>query len=231
MKKIIVVTGGSRGIGNCILSYFSKKKNFQAINLSRSKCRLKNVKNFNCDVSNYTEVKNVIKKIKKIDYLINNAGISSSDKKNYIKNFDEVLKNNLNSSFYCSHEASKKFSKKGGVIINIASINGHLGFPSNPGYVSSKGGIISLTRALALDYNKKKIRVNSISPGYIKTNMTINSYLDYKKSKERLSRTINKRWGFPKDLIGIVELLISEKSSYINGQDFVVDGGWLSKGL
>jgi NAD(P)-dependent dehydrogenase (short-subunit alcohol dehydrogenase family) len=228
---VIVVTGGSRGIGKTILSYFSKNKSIRAINISRSKCNLKNVDNYKCDVSSYEEVIHTFKKIKKIDCLINNAGIAKASKNNYIQNFERIISVNLNSVFYCSHEAYKKFPKKGGSIINIASINAHMGFPSNPGYVSSKGGILSLTKALALDYSKKKIRVNSISPGYIKTDMTLNSYKDIKESKKRILRTISNRWGLPKDLIGIIELLVSEKSSYINGQDFIVDGGWVSKGL
>ena len=84
-----------------------------------------------------------------------------------------ILKVNLNGSFYCSYEALKIFKKKRrGIIINIGSINAYQAFPKNPGYVSSKGGLISLTRSLALDYSRYGVRVNSISPGYIKTNMT-----------------------------------------------------------
>ena len=231
MSKVIVITGGSKGIGKTILSYFSNNKSIKAINISRSKCNLKNVENHKCDVSSYEEVMHTFKKIKKIDCLINNAGIARASENDYIKNFERIVSVNLNSVMYCSHEAYRKFPKKGGSIINIASINAYMGFPSNPGYVSSKGGIFSLTKALALDYSKKKIRVNSISPGYIKTDMTLNSYKDIKESKKRISRTISNRWGKPTDLIGIIELLSSEKSSYINGQDFVVDGGWISKGL
>ena len=88
-----------------------------------------------------------------------------------------------------------------------------------------------LTKSMALDYRKYQIRVNSISPGYILTNMTINSYKNKKQYKDRLNRTILKRWGKPTDLVGIIKFLISEDSSYITGEDIVVDGGWLARGL
>ena len=126
----------------------------------------------------------------------------------------------------------KKIKKKKNTsIINICSINAHQAFPNNPGYVASKGGILSLTRSLALDFSKYKIRVNSISPGYIKTNMTKKSFTSKKKFLERKNRTMTNRWGNPDDLFGIVEYLISKKSSYTTGQDFIIDGGWTSKGL
>ena len=131
--------------------------------------------------------------------------------------------------FYRSIEKIKK--KKDTSIINICSINAHQAFPNNPGYIASKGGVLSLTRSLALDFSKYKIRVNSISPGYIKTNMTTKSFKSKTKFNKRKNRTMLNRWGKPDDLFGIIEYLISTKSSYTTGQDFVIDGGWLSKGL
>ena len=90
---------------------------------------------------------------------------------------------------------------------------------------------MGLTRALANDYGSNDIRVNSISLGYFKTPMTIKIHKLKKRRKIISSRMIIGRWGEPKDLFGLVEYLISELASYITGQDFVVDGGWLAKGL
>ena len=90
---------------------------------------------------------------------------------------------------------------------------------------------MTLTKALAVDYSKIKIRVNSVSPGYIKTKMTAKTYINKKKSKIRIDKTILKRWGEPKDLLGIIEYLISDKSSYVTGQDFIIDGGFTAKGI
>ena len=97
--------------------------------------------------------------------------------------------------------------------------------------MSSKGAVLSLTKALALDYGKYNVKVNSISPGYINEGMSKMSFKDKKKRQERLNRMIIKRWGNPKDLYGAIDFLISDKSNYITGQDLVIDGGWLSKGL
>ena len=139
---------------------------------------------------------------------------------------------NLVVPYILSEKLKKKLLKsKNPSIINVCSINSYQAFPNNPGYVSSKGGLLSLTRALALDYGSYKNKVNSISPGYIRTSMTTKSYNKKVENKKRLSRMVIKRWGKPEDIVGIVEYLISSKSSYVTGQDFVVDGGWLSKGL
>ena len=184
-----------------------------------------------CDISNYNNVKRIFKKLKKIDVLINNAGLTKFSK-NPIDTFDKIIQTNLNSYYYCSHEAISFLRKSSNPsIINISSINAYQAFPNNPGYVSSKGAVLSLTKALALDYGKYNVKVNSISPGYINEGMSKMSFKDKKKRQERLNRMIIKRWGNPKDLYGAIDFLISDKSNYITGQDLVIDGGWLSKGL
>ncbi len=227
---IVVITGGSKGIGENITKNLLKN-NIKVINISRSKCSLPNVTNYKCDISDFKEVKKVFKKINNFDVLINNSGISKFDDNN-INTFNKIIDINLKGLFYCSIEALKKLKKKNNSsIINICSINAHQAFPNNPGYVASKGGVLSLTRSLALDFSKYKIRVNSISPGYIKTNMTKKSFKSKKKFNERKNRTMLNRWGNPDDLFGIIEYLISNKSSYTTGQDFIIDGGWTSKGL
>ncbi len=120
---------------------------------------------------------------------------------------------------------------KSGSIINITSLSSEQGFPNNPGYAASKGGIKAFTKSLAIDLGSKGIRVNCVIPGYIKTDMTINSYNQMKTNKERLERIILNRWGNPDDLIGTFIFLISDASKYITGIDLPVDGGWLAKGL
>ena len=229
--KHIVITGASKGIGFQIANYLSKNNKFKIFNISRSNSKNKKILDYNCDISDYDDVKKAFNKIKKIDVLINNAAISDFSK-NKIENFEKIIKTNLNGSFYCSYEAVKKLKKnKEACIINISSINAYMGFPNNPGYVSSKGALLSLTRSLALDYAKFGIKVNSISPGYIKSGMSITSYKNQKKRMTRQQRTMVNKWGEPKDLFGAIEFLISNKSSYINAQDIIIDGGWKSKGL
>ena len=124
-----------------------------------------------------------------------------------------------------------KNQTSGGVIINVTSINAELAFPDNPAYQACKGALKQLTKSLALDFSKYKIRVNSIGPGYFRTKMTEKSWNDKKKRKQRTERTIMKRWGVSDDLIGAIIFLTSNASSYITGQDIYIDGGWLIKGL
>jgi len=231
MLKNIVITGASKGIGEKIANYLCSIENHKVINIARRKNKNPKIQNLLCDVSNYNEVKKTFKKIKKIDVLINNSGITKFSK-NYVKNFDQIIKTNLNGYFYCSTEALRFFKKKkGSSIINISSINAYQAFPNNPGYVSSKGAIISLTRALALDFGSINVRVNSISPGYISEGMSLKSFKNSKSKKQRIDRMIIKRWGTANDLFGAIEYLISEKSAYVTGQDIVIDGGWVAKGL
>jgi NAD(P)-dependent dehydrogenase (short-subunit alcohol dehydrogenase family) len=228
MKNIVFV-GGSKGIGKEILKYLSKKHII--FNLSRSGSGVKNVKNLRCDISSYRSIKKVFKKIRKIDVLINNAGISNYSK-NPITNFSKIIDVNLKGTFYCCHEAvSKLIKNKNSRIINIASINAHVAFPKNPGYISSKSGVVALTRSLALDYGRHGLNVNSISPGYINDGMAKKSYKNLKERKKRIDRMIINRFGEANDLFGVIDLLISNNSNYITGQDIVVDGGWLAKGF
>ena len=106
-----------------------------------------------------------------------------------------------------------------------------LGFPNNVAYVASKGGLKQLTKAMAIDLAKKNIRVNSIGPGYVKTKMTKNSWINLRKRKKRSERIILKRWAEPEDIANVCVFLGSNLASYINGQEIYVDGGWISKGL
>jgi gluconate 5-dehydrogenase len=106
-----------------------------------------------------------------------------------------------------------------------------LGFPENPGYIASKGGVMALTKSLAIDLSPKNIRVNNIVPGYIKTDMTKKSFKDIELYNERLSRMIIKRWGNVEDIAGAAIFLASNASSYMTGIDIVIDGGWTAKGI
>ena len=227
----IVLTGASSGIGSSLGNYLSKRGH-KVIGLSR---RINNENKFQtikCDVSKFKQLEKILKKIKKVDCLINNAGIARSGIKNNIKNFDKIIQTNLNGAYYLSYLLKKKLSKSGkSSIINIGSISGHEGSSLNPGYGASKSAIMGLTRALANDYGPQKIRVNTITLGYFKTPMTMKSHNSKRRKKKIDSKMIIRRWGEPKDLFGLAEYLLSEKASYITGQEFIVDGGWLAKGV
>jgi NAD(P)-dependent dehydrogenase (short-subunit alcohol dehydrogenase family) len=223
----ILLTGSSKGLGKKIYRHLKKKH--VVFTIQRSISKTKN--DFQCDLRNAEGIKLIAKKIKSLDVIINNAGISYSSK-NRIENFYDIVNTNLNSPFLISSIFFEHLKKsKNPSIINISSINAHQAFPNNPGYVASKAGLVGLTKSLALDYGKFKVRVNSISPGYLSDGMTLKSYASKKKRIDRSKRTIFNKWGKAEDLFGIIEYLISIKSSYVTGQDFIVDGGWLAKGL
>ena len=246
--KIAIVTGAANGNGKAISEALlragarvilvdNNKETLYKTKLKFQKLRLKPLI-FPCDITNYDnllELNNfVLKNFNQIDILVNNAGVSFSHNLfDYPKNlWDTTYKVNLKAPF----ELSKMFGKimkkqKSGIIINITSINAEMAFPNNPAYVSFKGALKQLTKSLALDLGKYGIRVNSVGPGYIRTNMTEKSWQNKSRRKKIENKTILGRWGIPEDLAGVVIFLSSDSSSYITSQDFYVDGGWLSKGI
>tara|TARA_B100000886_G_C20404170_1_gene483932 strand:- start:454 stop:1209 length:756 start_codon:yes stop_codon:yes gene_type:complete len=240
-EKVIIVTGGSRGIGY-ILARDLAFAGATVIGLGRTKNInydfSKNASYSVCDLSNYSAFESLIKTVYDkygcIDGLVNVAGISieNINFKDNLKNFNETIQFNL-TSIYSACNCVYSFMKEsgGGSIINITSIGASMSFPNNPGYQSSKAGLRMLSKSLALDYSAENIRVNNISPGYIKTEMTKKSFEDKKLNANRVARMIIPRWGEPEDLSGAAIYLLSDASSYVTGIDLVVDGGWTAKGL
>ena len=243
-NEVILITGAGRGIGKYLAEkmaeqeaiVFSIDKKFEK-NVTKKK---KNIFEIECDITDQTKFKKIcseiIKKKKRIDVLINNAGISMANKepgKPYEKEkWDKTIEINLTSHFVCSQEVIKHMRKqKKGSIINITSINAELGFPRNPAYVASKGGLKMLGKALAKDWGKYGIRVNNLGPGYIKTDMTGKTYSNKKLKMERAKHTMLGRWGEKDDLVGPCIFLASDASKYMTGQDVYVDGGWISNSL
>jgi NAD(P)-dependent dehydrogenase (short-subunit alcohol dehydrogenase family) len=243
-NEVILITGAGRGIGKYLAEkmaeqgaiVFSIDKKFEK-NVTK---KVKNIFEIECDITDQTKFKKIcseiIKKKKRIDVLINNAGISMANKepgKPYEKEkWDKTIEINLTSHFVCSQEVIKHMRKqKKGSIINITSINAELGFPRNPAYVASKGGLKMLGKALAKDWGKYGIRVNNLGPGYIKTDMTGKTYSNKKLKMERAKHTMLGRWGEKDDLVGPCIFLASDASKYMTGQDVYVDGGWISNSL
>lgn len=236
--KTAIITGGSRGIGAGIsIGFLKAGANIIAIS-ETEKTEFNELQEFylKCDVSDSQLFKSICKKTFEIyggvDILVNAAGISlpSSNSFSNFERFSKTLNINLSSTYQCCEIASD-FMLNGGSIINITSIGSIFGFPDNPGYVASKGGVRALTKALAEDFSSKKIRVNNIVPGYIKTNMTKKSFNDPSLNKQRVDRMMIKRWGNVDDITYSAIFLASNASSYMTGTDLIVDGGWSAKGL
>jgi len=243
-NKIVIITGAGRGIGNTISKAFADRGSIvYGVDLRVPKRRGESTSNLSyvkCDVTKENDFEQICNKIfkkhKKIDVLINCAGISLPNKKPRQiyphSNWHKTIEVNLTAAFYCSQAVINKMAKnKRGSIINITSINAELGFPRNPSYVASKGGLKMLGKSFAKDWGSEGIRVNNIGPGYIKTNMTKKTYANKKIKKERENHTLLGRWGYPEDLVGPCIFLASDASSYITGQDIYVDGGWTANSL
>lgn len=236
MNKVAVVSGGSRGIGASIVETLANSGfdvvlnyRFSANKANDIASKFSNVVTFQADVSDHAQVKSLvdftISKFGRIDLLVNNAGIdfinTLSDTSD--SDFDTVLRNNLYSAFYLSKEVSPyMINAKSGLIINISSIWGIVGASCEMAYSVSKAGLDAMTKSLAKELGPSNIRVNSIAPGIIDTDM--NSFL----SKEELSEIVNdiplERIGLPSDVADTV--LFLDKSSYITGQVIQVTGGW-----
>lgn len=245
-NKVAIVTGAARGNGKAIAKGFLETgATVYFIDILKKEL-LKTIKEINnrnakyivADITNKNDLEKIVARVYnehgKIDILVNNAGITISEpSESYSqKSWDKTYKVNLKAAFQLSQMVAKHMIKqKSGVIINITSIGAERGFPNNPAYAAFKGGLKQLSKALANDWAKYNIRVNNLTPGYIKTNMNKKSWEDPALRKERTQKTMIGRWGDPDDLVGPAIFLASDASSYITGHDLYVDGGWLSKGL
>ena len=235
--KNIIVTGASGGIGNSIV----KKLNESGANILASGTRIEKLeqlkKNFEkikilkFDISQSEKIEEFIENATKelggsLDCIVNNAGITQ-DNLAIRMNIDEwkkVIDINLTSTFLMSKFAIKKMLKnKSGKIVNITSVVGHTGNLGQVNYTASKAGIVAMSKSLAIEYAKKNINVNCISPGFIKTTMT--DKIDEKFKETIISKIPSARLGEPHDIANAVGFLCSDQSSYINGETLHVNGG------
>ncbi len=234
-NKYVIITGSNSGNGLAIAKAFLNL-GAKVIRIDKKFTSNLKTKDIVFNLEHYNKVPTLVKEIKKftkkVDILVNNAGISEQSITPYqdFRVYHKTLSVNLHAPFYLIALINKMMPKNSS-IIQITSLGQKFGFSNNPSYQISKAGLAQLTRCAAFDLKKRKIRVNNICPGYIKTKMTIKSYNNSKKSFDRISRTISGRWGNPSDLVGAVLFLCSDYSSYINGSTIDVDGGWSTSGL
>jgi len=233
----IILTGATGGIGNSILEkliYGGAKVLASGTNdekLNSIKEKYKNVKVKKFDISKHEEIENFIDESNeilgnKIDVLINNAGITQDNLSIRMKNdeWNKVIDINLKSTFLLSKNVIKKMLKnKKGKVINITSVVGHTGNIGQANYAASKAGVIGMSKSLALEYGKKNITINCVSPGFIKSDMT-DKILDEHKELLKSRISLN-RFGDPIDVANSVAFLCSEMSNYITGETIHVNGG------
>ena len=236
-KKNIIVTGASGGIGNSIVEKLSKNgANILATGtkkekLDELKSKFKNLKVLKFDISQSDKIEEFIENATNelggnLDCIVNNAGITQ-DNLAIRMNFEEwkkVIDINLSSTFLLSKYSIKKMLKnKKGKVINITSVVGHTGNLGQANYTAAKAGIIAMSKTLAIEYARKNININCISPGFIKTAMT--DKIDTKFKEMIISKIPSGRLGEPEDVANAVFFLASDLSNYINGETLHVNGG------
>lgn len=245
--KKALVTGGSRGIGRGIAICLAKQGadvviNYRS-NLEEANKVVEEIKvlgreswSVQADVSDLASIGKMFEEIKtkwgKLDILVNNAGILQ------FKSFDQIteadwgviIHTNLRGQFFCAQQAAR-LMEQGGRIINIASISsGGMGIatPQIAHYTSSKGGVVGMTEALAVELGPKGINVNAIAPGAIETDMSKDFLADPKLLQATLTRIPKGRIGKPEDIGAAAAFLASAEADYVTGTVLYVDGGWLT---
>ena len=235
--KNIIVTGATGGIGNSIIkTLYETGANILASGtkvekLNELKSNFQNLKILNFDISRTEMVEEFIENATNhlggsLDCLINNAGITQDNLaiRMNLEEWKKVIDINLTSTFLTTKFAIKKMLKnKFGKIVNITSVVGHTGNLGQANYTASKAGIIAMSKSLAIEYGKKNININCISPGYIKTDMT--EKLDQKFKDIIISKIPSARLGETDDVANAVLFLCSNQSDYINGETLHVNGG------
>ena len=236
-NKSIIVTGASGGIGSSIVKKLVENdanvlaSGTRIEKLEELKSKYKNIKILKFDISQNEKIEEFIENATKelggtLNCIVNNAGITK-DNLSIRMSMDEwkkVIDINLTSTFLLSKFSIKKMLKnKSGKIVNITSIVGHTGNLGQANYTASKAGIVAMSKSLAIEYAKKNININCISPGFIKTAMT--DEIDPKYKEIIISKIPSARLGEPEDIANAVLFLASNQSDYINGETLHVNGG------
>jgi len=240
-RRVVLVTGGSRGIGEAISLVFGKNGDAVAVNYNSNRERAEAVVSrirgsgseaiaIKADVSKADEVfrmvDTVVEKYGRLDVLVNNAGMAKGGLLMLMddKDWDNVIDINLKGVFNCCKAASRQMiAQKKGAIINVSSLSGITGLSGQSDYSAAKGGVIAFTKAIAKELAQFGILVNAVAPGIIDTEM-IGDIPDTVK-KRFLEAIPLKRFGRPEEVAGIIKFLASPEASYITGETIVVSGG------
>ena len=236
-NKNIIVTGATGGIGNSIVKkLYEYGANILASGtkidkLEKLKSNLKNIKILKFDITDNDKIEKFIDDATNelggsLNCLVNNAGITRDNLaiRMSLDEWNNVINLNLTSTFLCSKFGIKKMLKnKSGKIINITSVVGHTGNLGQSNYTASKAAIVAMSKSLAIEYAKKNININCISPGFIETAMT--DKIDEKFKEVIISKIPSARLGQPEDIANAVLFLASKQSDYINGETLHVNGG------
>ncbi|HHW95138.1 MAG TPA: 3-oxoacyl-ACP reductase FabG [Mogibacterium sp.] len=236
-NKNVLIIGGSRGIGREAVKKFTEKGANVVFTFLKSEIPAEELRQetgavpIRCDVKFSNSVKiavsRAIETLGYIDILICNAGISDFNLVTEIseERWDEIIATDLSGVFYCcKYVLPSMISRKSGCILTVSSIWGQEGASCEAAYSAAKAGVIGLTKAIAKEVGPSNIRVNSIAPGMIETNMT--SEISENTKKEIIEDQLVSRMGQISDVVNAMEFLASDEASFITGQVLAVNGGW-----
>jgi NAD(P)-dependent dehydrogenase (short-subunit alcohol dehydrogenase family) len=228
----VIVTGGARGIGFGIATaMLNAGYDVTATGLSAEEVAAvpqnKHLSVVRLDVTRPESIADVLARFDELAALVNCAGVIFRDGSEYeISTFQKVIDVNLTGTMRVCLAARPKLAAARGAIVNTASMLSFFGGPLVPAYTASKGGVMQLTKSLAVAWAPDGIRVNAIAPGWIETEMTRNIIADEARSSVILRRTPLNRWGEPADIGGAVVFLCSEAARFITGAILPIDGGY-----
>lgn len=240
--KVCIVTGGGRGIGRGMAEGLYRH-GATVVLTGRTLSVLEEAAaamgdrayGIACDVSKEAEVlalrDAVVARSGKIDVLVNNAGVNPIFKtieRTSLEEWQHIIDINLTGIFLCCKYLGGAIGE-GGSVINVSSVAGHAGLPRSVPYCGSKGGVEMMTKALALDWAKKGVRVNTLAPGWVDTDLTHGLLEHDVHGKRLLDRTPLGRFARPIDMAGGVVFLASDASAFMTGQSLVIDGGWTAE--
>ena len=234
--RVVVVTGGSRGIGRAIVERFASQgarvffTYHQHDDLAQEVAAACGAEKIKCSQTDDTAipaaVEHIVATAGKLDVLVNNAGITSDQFLMLMpaSDWNKVIDTNLNGVYrWCKAVSRPMLVARQGTIVNIASIGGLVGVAGQTNYCASKGALLAFSRALAAELGGKGIRVNTVVPGFIETDMT--AKVPRAIRERNLERILLRRFGKPSEVAAVTTFLASDEASYIAGQTIIVDGG------
>jgi len=241
-----LITGASRGIGSALaiglakagadIVLVSRNKSDQDTIASQIRLTGNRCHQFSADVSRVESIQNLFESMDKdgvvANILVNNAGVEQVCPSTQVDEplWNKIIDTNLKGAFFTSQEFANRLIKneRSGSIINLGSLTSAVGVPTATPYTSSKCGVLGMTRALSSEWSPSGIRVNAIGPGYFRTELTEAFYENEEWQSQMLDKIPMKRFGQLEDLVGVTILLAGDASSYITGQIFYIDGGFLA---
>ncbi len=236
MSRLVVVTGGARGIGDAIVRAFREVGDtIVSLDLIECESPREGCRYVSCDVTEPESVRNAFDHLERVDVLVNNAGIQRVGVVGELafEEWQAVLATHLTGAFLCCSQAVPKMRAQGsGAVVQVSSTAAFVGLPGRGPYSAAKAGLGALTRVLAVELAPLGIRVNAVAPGFTRTQLVQQALDDGSLQEDwMVARVPMGRLARPEEIAGVVRFLASDEASYVTGQVLVADGGWTVQGI